>query len=150
MRIHIIYGTETGNAEMLADDLMESLEDAGSVSAHDMADFDLAEVESDDFLILVSSTYGDGELPHSAQPFFDRLEQGAPDLSHLTFATFGLGDSFYETFNHGSKILADKLCELGATEQGERGVHDASSGELPSDVALVWLKKVMATESVAS
>lgn len=143
MTIHVIYGTETGNAEMVADDLVEALENDATVSAQDMADFDLAEVAVDDFVILISSTYGEGELPNSAQPFFAKLEQQVPDLSGLTFATFGLGDSFYETFNQGSQILADKLRDLGATELGERGVHDASSGELPGDVAVDWLKDLL-------
>ncbi|MDI5922863.1 flavodoxin domain-containing protein [Halomonas sp. LR5S13] len=143
MTIHVIYGTETGNAEMVADDLMEALENDATVSAQDMVDFDLAEVVDDDFVILVSSTYGEGELPNSAQPFFDRLEQEAPDLSGLAFATFGLGDSFYDTFNQGSQTLADKLLELGATELGERGIHDASKGELPGDVAVAWLKALL-------
>ena len=87
--------------------------------------------------------YGEGELPHSAQPFYNRLEQQAPELLGMSFATFGLGDSFYETFNQGSQDLADKLLALGATELGERGVHDASSGELPGDVAVAWLKELL-------
>lgn len=157
MTIHVIYGTETGNAEMVADDLVEALEGDATVTARDLADFDPAEVAERDFVILVSSTYGEGELPNSAQPFFARLEAQAPDLSGLTFATFGLGDSFYETFNHGSRILADKLRELGATELGERGVHDASGGELPGEVAVEWLKgllgahgaRIMAGEAAA-
>lgn len=150
MKIHVIYGTETGNAEMVADDLVEALENDAIVSVNDMADFDLAEVAADDFVILVSSTYGEGELPNSAQPFFDKLERHAPDLSSLKFATFGLGDSFYETFNHGSQILADKLRELGATELGDRGVHDASSGELPGEVAVAWLKELLTIKELAS
>lgn len=58
-------------------------------------------IDKDDLLIVVSSTYGDGEMPHSAQPFFDRLEAVTPDFAGSRFATFGLGDSFYETFNEG-------------------------------------------------
>jgi len=150
MTIHVIYGTETGNSEMVADDLVEALEGETEAFAHDMADFDIVELDADDFVIVISSTYGEGELPNSAQPFFDKLEQQAPDLSDLTFATFGLGDSFYETFNQGSQIIADKLRELGATEIGERGVHDASSGELPGDVALDWLKGVLESQRMAS
>lgn len=143
MTIHIIYGTETGNAEMVADDLLETLESSADVNVQDMAEFELEEVKTDDFVILVSSTYGEGELPNSAQPFYDRLEQQSPNLNGMSFATFGLGDSFYETFNQGSQVLADKLRALGATELGERGVHDASSGELPGDVAVDWLKELL-------
>lgn len=143
MTITLLYGTETGNAELVADELMEALEADFSVRCEDMAAADPSLLGPQDRVILVCSTYGDGELPNSAQPFFERLNTQCPDLTGVRFATFGLGDSFYATFNRGSQILADRLCELGASEVGERGVHDASSGELPGDVALAWLKTTL-------
>ncbi|PAU85065.1 nitric oxide synthase [Pseudomonas sp. WN033] len=144
MKILVIYGTETGNAEMVADDLVNALSQDFESSGHDMAHFDPATIATDDVLIVVCSTYGDGELPNSAQPFFQHLDSQAPDLTGVRFATFGLGDSFYETFNRGSQIIADKLATLGACEFGQRGVHDASSGELPGEIALSWLKQTLA------
>lgn len=142
MKIITLFGTETGNAEMVADDIVEALASDFEACTHDMADFNIRDVHKEDVLLLVCSTYGDGELPNSAQPLFDMLSTEQPDLSHLRFAAFGLGDSFYETFNKGSQIMAEQLLALGATEIAERGRHDASSGELPGDVALAWLKDV--------
>ena len=143
MGVLVIFGTETGNAEMVAEEIAEVLEVDFDVSCQDMASFSPEAIDKDDLLIVVSSTYGDGELPYSAQPFFDRLETIAPDLAGLRFATFGLGDSFYDTFNEGSRILADKLLSLGAFEICARGVYDASSGELPDEVAQMWLNRVV-------
>ena len=77
------------------------------------------------------------------QPFHAALQGRRPDLAGLRFATFGLGDSFYETFNRGSRIIADALVELGAQQVGEHGQHDASSGELPGDAALAWAKGLL-------
>lgn len=145
MKIITLFGTETGNAEMVADDIVEALSSDFDASAQDMADFDIGETQEGDIVLLVCSTYGDGELPNSAQPFYDYLTSEQPDLSHLRFATFGLGDSFYATFNQGSQIMADRFLALGAHEITERGLHDASSGELPGDVALAWLKTVVST-----
>ena len=144
MKILVVYGTETGNAELVADDIQEQLAADFDVSCEDMASADPTTLSEDDRLILVCSTYGDGELPNSAQPFFSKLKDQCPDLNGVKFAAFGLGDSFYETFNKGSAIIADALLELGASEVGERGVHDASSGEMPTDVALEWLSGVIA------
>ncbi|GAA3543402.1 flavodoxin domain-containing protein [Zobellella aerophila] len=145
MKIITLFGTETGNAEMVADDIVEALASDFEACAHDMADFDIHDIRQEDVLLLVCSTYGNGELPNSAQPLFDMLVSEQPELSQLRFATFGLGDSFYETFNKGSQIMADQLLALGATEIAERGRHDASSGELPGDVALAWLKTVVSS-----
>lgn len=143
MNILILFGTETGNAEMVADDLADAFGTDYATQVRDMADFDPTELNASDFHVIVCSTYGDGELPNSAQPFHAALLGQRPDLAGLRFATFGLGDSFYETFNRGSQIVAEALVELGAVAVGEHGQHDASSGELPGDAALAWAKTLL-------
>ena len=102
MNIHVLYGTETGNAEMVADDIVDALSADVSIESFDMSKCSVADLSADVFYFIVCSTYGDGELPQSAQPFFDALNSQRPDLSGLRFAVFGLGDSFYETFNRGA------------------------------------------------
>lgn len=143
MNIHVLYGTETGNAEMVADDIVDALSADVSIESFDMSKCSIADLSADVFYFIVCSTYGDGELPQSAQPFFDALNSQRPDLSGLRFAVFGLGDSFYETFNRGSEIIAQTLTELGAEQVGERGMHDASAGQLPGDIAMPWAKAVL-------
>ncbi|MEG7363008.1 flavodoxin domain-containing protein [Pseudomonas citronellolis] len=143
MNILILFGTETGNAEMVADDLADAMGADYPTQVRDMAAFDPTTLNPQDFHVIVCSTYGDGELPNSAQPFHAALQGQRPDLAGLRFATFGLGDSFYETFNRGSRIIADALVELGAQQVGEHGQHDASSGELPGDAALAWAKGLL-------
>ena len=50
-----------------------------------------------------------------------------------------LGDSIYdETFNHGGEIMAKKLSDLGATQVGEHGRHDAASAVKPTTQAEEW------------
>lgn len=143
MNIHVLYGTETGNAEMVADDIVDALSADVSIESFDMSKCSVADLSADVFYFIVCSTYGDGELPQSAQPFFDALNSQRPDLSGLRFAVFGLGDSFYETFNRGSEIITQTLTELGAEQVGERGMHDASAGQLPGDIAMPWAKAVL-------
>ncbi|BAN50689.1 flavodoxin domain-containing protein [Metapseudomonas resinovorans] len=144
MNIQVLFGTETGNAEMVADDIVDALAHEVEISATDMSKFQVAGLNAETFYIVVCSTYGDGELPNSAQPFFAALESEKPDLAGLRFAVFGLGDSFYATFNRGSEIIAERLVALGGRQVGERGAHDASSGELPGDIAMQWAKEILA------
>ena len=150
MKIRVLYGTETGNAEMVADDIVDALNENFEAECQDMGEFSAAEISPEEFYILVCSTYGDGELPNTAQPLYDALNTEKPALNDTRFASFGLGDSFYETFNQGCAMMADKLKELGAQEIGEPGCHDASSGELPGDVAIEWLNKLLCHPSLSS
>ena len=106
------------------------------------------DLDTEDFLIVVSSTYGEGELPSGALPFADELDDVKPDLSGMRFAVFGMGDSVYDdTFNRGGEIMAEMLTKLGATQVGEHHRHDASSTIKPTVAASEWaegLKSVIA------
>lgn len=143
MKIRVLFGTETGNAEMVADDIVEALDADFDISSTDLSKFSPDDFDKGTFYFVVCSTYGDGELPNSAQPFFQQLESTEIDLGGIRFALFGLGDSFYATYNKGSEIIANALSARGAQQVGERGLHDATSGELPGDVALPWAKEVL-------
>lgn len=144
MNIGIYYGSETGNSEMLCEDIETELGEGYTCDIQSLADVDPAELDKDWFYLFVTSTYGNGDLPSTALPFEDALTDGKPDLTGLRFAIFGLGDQvFAETFNHGSKKLAEMLCALGADQVGERGLHDASGFEMPEDVALPWVQGIM-------
>ncbi|WP_323778918.1 flavodoxin domain-containing protein [Leisingera sp.] len=145
MNITLLYGTETGNAEMLAEDIQSELEGGHEVDCQNLEDFAPGDFDRDAFYLLVCSTYGDGELPASAQPFAEAMAAAAPDLSGVHFAIFGLGDSEYdETFNQGSGKLAELLASYGATQLGERIVHDASGDDLAEDLAFPWAEAAVA------
>lgn len=144
MKIVVLYGTETGNAEMLAEDIQSALENDHEVACCDLADTDPAELDRETFHVVVCSTYGEGDLPASAQPFAERLEEGAHDLSGVHFAIFGLGDAEYgETFTQGSEKLAKTLAARGATQVGCRLTHDASGDDLPEDLAVPWITDIL-------
>ncbi len=142
--ITILFGTESGNAEMVADDLSANLSAAGlDNDTADMSDYDVADLADAEMVVLITSTYGEGELPETTAPFYAALEQSRPDLSALRFAAFGLGDSTYETYNNAIEILRALMLELGATQLGDTGKHDAASGEDPSEVADAWFDTVL-------
>ncbi|MFJ6302210.1 flavodoxin domain-containing protein [Pseudarthrobacter oxydans] len=142
MNIVVLYGTESGNAETVADDLASDLA-AESVRAVDMTDATLEDLTPDAFYLVICSTHGDGDLPSSAVPFAELLDNEKPNLSGIRYAMFGLGDSSYETYSRGSERIDERLTVLGATRVGEYGRHDASDGSLPNDSAVEWAKGVV-------
>lgn len=133
-----------GNAEFLCDDLVKAVPAGVNASSASMEDVPATNLRADTFYVFVVSTYGAGDIPNTAQPFFDDLQAAKPDLSHVRFAMFGLGDrNFGETFNLGSQRVMDLLTDCGATLVGERGIFDASGPKMPEDVAEPWLLDIL-------
>lgn len=144
MTVAILYGTETGNAEMLAEDIAAHLSDSAP-EVTNLSDFDPADFDPGTLYLIVCSTYGDGELPASAQPFAERMAAREPDLSGVRFAVFGMGDSEYEeTFNFGGKHIEQIMSGAGARMLGERVTHDASGPDMAEDLALPWAEAILA------
>ncbi|MDR5654204.1 flavodoxin domain-containing protein [Ruixingdingia sedimenti] len=145
MNITVLYGTETGNAEMLAEDVVAHLGAGHDVACTNLSDFAPGDFTPDRFYLVICSTYGDGELPASAKPFAAAMEAERPDLSGIHFAIFGLGDTEYDTtHNFGSRIIADLLTGQGATQVGPRVTHDASGSEMAEDLAMDWADAAVA------
>lgn len=138
-KINILFGTESGNAEMAAEDLCQSLLDEGiEASVLSMENADISLCKECDQIVFITSTYGEGELPETTEPFYKLLDQIRPDLSGVKFSGFGLGDSSYETYNNAILKFTDLLTELDATQVGEIGRHDASTNLDVSEVVIEW------------
>lgn len=146
MKITVLYGTESGNAETVADDLVDEFSDDFEMTAVDMSDMTIEELGADVFYIVVCSTHGEGDLPASAIPFGELLDEEKPDLTGVQYAMFGMGDSSYENYSRGSEHIDERFAALGATRVGEYGRHDASDGSLPNDLALEWARDMVASE----
>ena len=152
MKFHFLYATETGSSEMLCEDMEAELDGTFECEIGNVGEFAPSDLNGETFYVFVVSTYGNGDLPSTALPFWDALEAEKPDLNHVRFAIFGLGDMvFDETFNNGSKQIMEKLQAFGAKMHGERGLYDASSTMPPEDTGLPWLHGVIAqlTEEAA-
>lgn len=143
--VSILFGTESGNSEMVADDLAVALQDQGIDSqVSDMENYDLTQLCGDSTVVVITSTYGEGDLPQTAIPFYEALQREKPDLSSLRFAAFGLGDSTYSTYNQAIETLVKSLVQLGATQLGDTGYHDADSGLDASDCVVDWIATIFA------
>lgn len=143
MNITVLYGTESGNAETAAEDILEEFDGQFEVTGLDMADASAGDLSADTVYLVVCSTHGEGGLPASAVPFAEMLEAEKPDLSGIRYAMFGLGDSSYEIYSRGSERIDERLTALGAIRVGEYGRHDASDGSLPNEPALAWSRETL-------
>jgi MioC protein len=146
MKVTILVGTMTGTAQLCAQEIELALDDGETEAETLMMDNLDASVFSRPSVFLVcTSTYGQGDVPDNARALYEDLKQARPDLSHVRYGVFGLGDRTYaETFNFGGKRFDDILTELGAKRVGERHMHDASSGILPEETALEWCQQWLA------
>ena len=139
--ILILVGTESGNAQMVADALKPVLKGAGhSVNVSDAA-ASAADFLGNDVLLVVCATHGSGDIPTNILPLADTLEREHPDLSGHRYGIIALGDMTYQdTFCGAGKKLDDIFASCGAKRIGERLEVDASTQPLPDDEALTWIE----------
>ncbi|HWM45201.1 MAG TPA: flavodoxin domain-containing protein [Burkholderiales bacterium] len=146
VKITILVGTMTGTAQLCAQEMELALDDGETeVKTLMMDGLDSSVFSKDSVFLVCTSTYGQGDVPDNAKALYEHLQQARPDLSHVRYGIFGLGDRTYaETFNFGGKRFDDLLTGLGARRIGERHTHDASSGILPEETALEWCQQWLA------
>lgn len=116
LSLTILWGSQTGNSESLAKKASKSLTAKGhQVTITDMAEADgktVAEIEN---LLVITSTYGDGEPPDNAAALHEFLHSdSAPSLEKTSYSVLGLGDSEYPDFNQCAKEFDLALEKLGA------------------------------------
>lgn len=147
INLTILVGTQTGIAQLVAQEIELRLDGEGfrirTLLMDDIAaGRSAADVFGNGGLFLVcSSTYGQGDVPDGAKPFYEALLQNRPDLSQVRYGVIALGDRTYaETFCFGGKKFDKLLGELGALRVGEVMLHDASSGNLPEEEAAEWIE----------
>jgi nitric-oxide synthase len=129
----ILYATETGKSEGYAKKLVEIFGHAFNAQVYCMSDYDITNIEHEALLLVVTSTFGNGDPPENGEEFAKNLytlklsENGIPNGdSKLRFAVFALGSSAYPNFCAFGKYVDNLLGELG----GERLSKMASGDEM--------------------
>ena len=110
----LIFGTETGNAEELAEDAAGLAKNYDlNPDVMDMEDINPDDISSSKRVIVICSTWGEGEQPVNAQDLYDAVsetEEGS--MNGVNFAVLALGDTAFELFCESGKewdaILEDK------------------------------------------
>ena len=117
----VLYGTESGNSESLADLTVKAAKATGfKARAVNMADTQVAKLKEMENLLVIVSTWGEGDPPETAVEFYENfMSDQAPKLENTRFSVLSLGDTSYEEFCKMGKDFDARLEDLGA-----RRVHD--------------------------
>ncbi|MCK0163807.1 assimilatory sulfite reductase (NADPH) flavoprotein subunit [Marinobacter sp. S6332] len=139
----ILFGSQTGNTEELAQQLAARAADKGvSSKVLDMADYKPKQLKSEQYLAVLASTHGEGDPPDNALDFHEFLYgKKAPKLEGLRYSVLSLGDSSYEHFCKTGQDFDSKLAALGATALAERVDCDVDYEDLAED----WINRVLET-----
>ncbi len=113
----ILFGSQTGTAEGLAKKMAKEAGKRGfAATVLDMAQADLARLTGEKNLLVITSTYGDGEPPDNAKPLYMALRAaGDRPLTSVRFSVCALGDTNYAQFCQCGKDLDAWFERLGAT-----------------------------------
>lgn len=114
--VTVLFGSQTGNSQRLAQKLAGKLQSAGAVvTLSSMSDFKANTLKKVQNLFIVVSTQGEGDPPDNAISFYEFLHgKRAPQLPELNYSVLALGDTSYEFFCKTGKDFDKRLEELGA------------------------------------
>ena len=162
MHIPILYGSQTGNSELAAQNLASSLPSTLN-SPSSSVQITSEALELDDFLehrkgawtpliIIICSSYGVGQAPMGAWKFREMcdliLAENDKYASHfqgVQYALLGLGDSKYTTFFLNPTALDSAMAKAGAVRVGSLGKADASGegDQLQQTVIEQWCESIV-------
>jgi sulfite reductase (NADPH) flavoprotein alpha-component len=139
--VNILYGSQTGTAESLANDAATMAKTHGlKAVVNSMDAIDSEAFASMDTVLIVTSTYGEGEMPDNAQMLWEAVSADTmPRLEKLQYSVLALGDTSYDLFCQAGIDWDNRLAELGASRFYERVDCDVDY-EAPAES---WMRSVI-------
>ncbi|NJC99728.1 sulfite reductase subunit alpha [Candidatus Erwinia dacicola] len=115
-QLHILFGSQTGNAEALAQSAAKTARAKGLVPVvQGLGEVDIEVFATMRHVLVITSTYGEGEMPDNAQLFWQAISTStAPRLEQMHFAVLAIGDTGYNGFCQAGKFIDMRLEQLGA------------------------------------
>ncbi len=144
----VLFGSQTGTAESIAKQIKAEAAAAGfEPRLLDMAEHAQVDLAGETRLLLVTSTWGDGDPPDNAVGFWERISHADhPPLSAVHYSVLALGDTNYPDFCGAGKKFDTRLEQLGA-----RRVHPRADCDLDyEETATAWRKAALASLRTAN
>jgi len=118
----LLFGSQSGNSEGLASKIAKDAKSYGlEGEVHDMDGFDFNSLSGKKRVLIVCSTWGEGEMPDNAEDLWQfSISDSASRLEGVHFAICALGDTSYEFFCQSGKDWDGQFEKLGATRIIER------------------------------
>ena len=147
----ILVGSQTGNAKGVAESVKAQAEARGiPVSLVTMNDYKPKQLKKETHVLIVTSTYGEGEPPEAAADLHAQLKGGKiGKLFGLQFAVLGLGDSSYEFFCQTAKDFDAFFEKAEATRLQDAAILDVDYRAAADVWAASFLDKLAATLTAA-
>ena len=120
--LHILYGSQTGNSESLSHDVANSAKSHGLLPVvKSMDEVDVAQLAKMDYLLIITSTYGEGAMPDNAEMLWEAANSDtAPRMENVNYSVLALGDTSYDLFCQAGIDWDKRLEALGATRIFDR------------------------------
>src|SRR5690606_12266318 len=137
----ILWGSQTGTAEGLAKQAAKEAGKRGfAPTILDMAATTAEQLATAGNVLVITSTYGDGEPPDNAKALHTALLNGAPSLAGVRYAVCGLGDTHYTLFNQCAKDFDAAIAKHGGAR-----VHDRADCDTDYEAPFTtWLDQSLA------
>ncbi|MDD2759966.1 MAG: sulfite reductase subunit alpha [Methylomonas sp.] len=139
--LFILYGSQTGNCESLANDAAARAKAHGLIPmVKGMDEVEIGQLARMEYLLIITSTYGEGAMPDNAEMLWEAAsEDDAPRLENVKYSVLALGDTSYDLFCQAGIDWDKRLQELGATRLFDRVDCDVDF-EAPAEK---WISEVI-------
>ena len=138
--LHILYGSQSGNSEGLAEKWQKESKKYGlNPTVHDMDGFDINSMSGMSRVMIVCSTWGEGEMPDNAEELYEAAVGVGKILTNTHFSICALGDTGYDLFCQSGKDWDKTMEDMGGSR-----IHDRVDCDVDfEDPAEQWMNGAM-------